>query len=175
MCSSLTVLAPPPPPRDARRRSKGPHHAGEESERLQVLQDVAVLGGDEDHVEFLQRLVHVANAVRFHKGVLLARVHQLREGGQEALDARPGHFHKLPRYDGLAGLGAHRRCQQHLQGETSLDRSKCLQASMRRRIAGSEDANASNTAEGTKSRTVSPFYSTVSTQNLPHRFKHPHI
>uniref|UniRef100_G3NNC7 Porphobilinogen deaminase n=1 Tax=Gasterosteus aculeatus aculeatus TaxID=481459 RepID=G3NNC7_GASAC len=31
---------------------------------------------------------------------------------------------------------------------------------MRRRIAGSEDANASNTAEGTKSRTVSPFYST---------------
>lgn len=94
---------------------KFPYHAGEESECLQVLQDVAVLGGDEDHVEFLQRLVNIAHAVCFHKGVLLACVHQLWERGQETLDTCPGHFNKLPRYDGLAGLGAHRRCQQHLQ------------------------------------------------------------
>ena len=94
-----------------------PYHTREESECLQVLQDVAVLGGDEDHVEFLQRLVHIANTVRFHKGVLLARVHQFRECSQETLDTCPGHFHKLPRYNGLAGLGAHRRCQQHLQAK----------------------------------------------------------
>lgn len=55
------------------------YHTGKQSECLQVLQDVAVLGGDEDHVELLQRLVHIANAVCFHKGVLLARVHQFRK------------------------------------------------------------------------------------------------
>ncbi len=98
-----------------------PYHTGEESECLQVLQDVAVLGGDEDHVEFLQRLVHIANTVCFHKGVLLARVHQFRECSQETLDARPGHFHKLSRYNGLSGLGAHRRCQQHLQVKRKRD------------------------------------------------------
>lgn len=98
------------------------YHAGEESERLQVLQDVAVLGGDEDHVELLQRLVDVADAVGLHEGVLLARVHQFGEGGEEALDARPRHFHKLPGYDGLSGLGAHRRCQQHLQVRGRLSR-----------------------------------------------------
>lgn len=91
------------------------YHTGEESERLQVLQDVAVLGGDEDHVELLQRLVHVAHAVGLHEGVLLARVHQFGERREQTLDTRPGHFHKLPGDDGLSGLGAHRRCQQHLQ------------------------------------------------------------
>lgn len=94
-----------------------PYHTREESESLQVLQDVAVLGGDENHVEFLQRLVHIADTVGFHKGVLLACVHQFGECSQETLNTRPGHFHKLPRYNGLAGLGAHRRCQQHLQAE----------------------------------------------------------
>ncbi len=98
-----------------------PYHTWEESECLQVLQDVAVLRGDEDHVEFLQRLVHIADTVCFHKGVLLARVHQFRKCSQETLNTRPGHFHKLPRYDGLAGLGAHRRCQQHLQAKRKPD------------------------------------------------------
>lgn len=98
------------------------YHTGEESERLQVLQDVAVLGGDEDHVELLQRLVHVADAVGFYEGVLLARVHQFRERRQEALDTRPGHFHKLPGHDGLPGLGAHRRCQKHLRDGGSISR-----------------------------------------------------
>lgn len=96
------------------------YHTGEQSERLQVLQDVAVLGGDEDHVELLQRLVHVADAVGLYEGVLLARVHQFGEGSEETLDTRPGHFHKLPGYDGLPGLGAHRRCQQHLRSEGGL-------------------------------------------------------
>lgn len=73
-----------------------PYHTGEESECLQVLQDVAVLGGDEDHVEFLQWLVHIANTVCFHKGVLLARIHQFGECSQKTLNTRPGHFHKLP-------------------------------------------------------------------------------
>lgn len=73
-----------------------PYHTGEQSERLQVLQDVAVLGGDEDHVELLQWLVHIADTVCFHKGVLLARVHQFGECSQETFNTRPGHFHKLP-------------------------------------------------------------------------------
>lgn len=91
------------------------HHSGEESERLQVLQDVAVLGGDEDHVELLQWLVNVADAVRLHECVLLPRVHQFGERSQETLDSCPGHLHKLSGYDGLPSLGAHRRCQQHLR------------------------------------------------------------
>ena len=99
---------------DVKARSTSPHHSGEESERLQVLQDVAVLSGDQHHVELLQRLVDVADAVRLHEGVLLPGVHQLGEGSQETLDASPGHLHELPGHDGLPGLGAHRRGQQHL-------------------------------------------------------------
>lgn len=95
------------------------YHTGEKSEGLEVLQNVTVLGGDEDHVELLQRLVHVSNAVRFHKRVLLACVHQFRESSQKTLDSCSGHFDKLPRHDGLTGLGAHCCCQQHLQGEAT--------------------------------------------------------
>ena len=95
-------------------RSTFPHHSGEESERLQVFQDVAVLSGDQDHVELLQWLVDVANAIRLHEGVLLPGVHQFGECSQKTLNTSPGHLHKLPGHDGFPGLGAHRRGQQHL-------------------------------------------------------------
>ena len=92
------------------------YHTWEETQRFQVLQDVAVFSGDEHHVELLQGLVDVAHALRLHKRVLLARVHQLGEGGEQPLHPGPRHLHKLTRHDGLASLGANRRCQQHLRG-----------------------------------------------------------
>ena len=55
--------------------SSATHHSREEPQGLQVLQDVAVLGSDQQHVESLQWLVHVADTLRLHEGVLLARVH----------------------------------------------------------------------------------------------------
>lgn len=142
------------------------HHTGEESECFQVLQDVAVLGGDEDHVEFLQRLVHVADAVCFHKGVLLARVHQFRECCQETLDTRPGHFHKLPRYDGLTGLGAYRRCQQHLQVNGN---PSAFWHSLHRVCLNTESYRKSSTKLRVRNEkirlTVSTFTSTCGNQN----------
>ena len=74
------------------------HHSSEEPEGLEVLEDVAGLGGDEQHVELLHGLVDVAHRLRLHEGVLLRRrlarprrrrrAHQLGEGGKQALDPR---------------------------------------------------------------------------------------
>ena len=74
---------------------ESPYHSCEESECLEVLEYVGSLGGDEEHVEFLQWLVDVTYALRLHEGVLFARVHQFGEGGQEPLDTRPSHLHEL--------------------------------------------------------------------------------
>ena len=49
------------------------HHSGEEPECLEVLEYVAGLGGDEQHVELLHGLVDVAHRLRLHEGVLLRR------------------------------------------------------------------------------------------------------
>lgn len=91
------------------------YHTWEEAEGLQVLQDVAILGGDQHHIELLQRLVDIAHTLRLHKRVLLACVHQLGEGGQQALYTRPCHLHKLPWHQSFSSLGAHCCSQQHLQ------------------------------------------------------------
>ena len=63
------------------------HHAGKEAQRLQVLQDVGGSGSDQKHVEAVQRLVDVAHGLRLHECVLAPARHQLREGGQEPLNA----------------------------------------------------------------------------------------
>ena len=83
----------------------GTDHSREESECLQILQDVAVLGGDQQHVQPLQRLVHITDTLSLHKCVLFARVHELRKRCQEPLDTRSGHLHKLPRYQGCGERG----------------------------------------------------------------------
>ncbi len=82
----------------------GPAEVGDEAceevERLDVLEDVAVLVGDEDHVQVLQGLVDVADVLRLDRRVLAARADQLGEGGEEHLDARARHVAELPRDDG---------------------------------------------------------------------------
>ena len=101
------------------------YHSGEKPERLQVLQDVARLGRDEQHVQLLHRLVHVPHRLSLHEGVLLRRglgrrrrrSHEFGECGEQALDARLRHLDELPREQRLAGLGADGRGQQDLKDE----------------------------------------------------------
>lgn len=97
------------------------YHPGEEPEGLQVLEDVAGLGGDEEHVELVHGLVHVADALRLYESVLFAvpaaaaaaaasagtRGHELGEGGQQTLDPGFGHLHELAGQQGLPAFGAH--------------------------------------------------------------------
>ncbi len=72
--------------------------AREQAQSLQVLQNVARLCGDQHHVELVDRLVHVAHALRLDERVLLgACADQLGKGGDEALDARACHLNKLSR------------------------------------------------------------------------------
>ena len=54
---------------------------GEEMERIDVLEDVGLLVGDQDHVELVQRLVYESNIVLLDRGVLRSRVGRLGEGG----------------------------------------------------------------------------------------------
>ena len=72
-------------------------HSREESQGLQVLQDVGGLGRHQQHVQPLQRLVDVANTLRLHERVLLTRPNQFGEGSQEPLHSSPRHLHKLTR------------------------------------------------------------------------------
>lgn len=96
-------------------QSLDPYHSGKESECFQVFQDVAVLGGDQHHVELLHGLIDIPHALRLHKRVLLPRVHELGERCQQPLDAGARHLHELPGHDGLSRLCAHGCCQQHLR------------------------------------------------------------
>jgi hypothetical protein len=110
------------------------HQLGHEAQRLQVLQDVALLVGHQQHVQTLHDeqkessqfvsshrcaplistlqtkiitdlhgLVHIADVLRLHVRMLLARAHQLGEGSQETLDADSAHVHILPAHKGCRG------------------------------------------------------------------------
>ena len=74
--------------------------AGEEVEGVNVLENVGVLVGDEDHVEVLERLVDEADGIGLDRGVLGASTDQLGEGGKKSLNARPRHVAELSRDDG---------------------------------------------------------------------------
>ena len=87
----------------------------EQSQGFQVLQDVGGLGGDQDDVELLHRLVHVANGVSLDEGVLPDSAwHQLWKGREKAFDPCLGHLDELSGEQGLAALGANRSRQQNL-------------------------------------------------------------
>lgn len=80
--SSSTLPCTPPllPPGYKATIHSSAHHSGEESKSLQVLQNVASLGCDEEHVQSFQRLVYIAHTLCLYKGVLLAAGHQFSEG-----------------------------------------------------------------------------------------------
>ena len=58
------------------------HDLRKKMQRIDVLQDVRLPVGDEDHVKFVEWLVDIAHVVLLHGGVLRARVGKLWEGCQ---------------------------------------------------------------------------------------------
>jgi hypothetical protein len=67
-------------------------HLGEEVKGIDVLQNVGLLVGDEDHVELIQGLVHEANIVLLDCGMLGAAVSELGKGEQQGLESRSSHL-----------------------------------------------------------------------------------
>jgi hypothetical protein len=87
---------------------------GEEVQRVDVLEDVGLLVGDEHHVQLVQRLVDETDIVLLDGRVLGARVRRFREGCQEGFDARSLDVVECPREDGLAAAGADGRSKNNL-------------------------------------------------------------
>lgn len=82
---------------------------------INVLKNVGLEVGDQDHVELVQRLVDEADVVLLNGGVLRAAVGQLRERRQEGLDAGPGHLAKQPREHGFAAPSADGGSEDNLE------------------------------------------------------------
>ncbi len=51
-------------------------------QRVDVLQDVGLPVGNENHVKFVERLIDIANVVLLNGSVLRARIGELWEGCQ---------------------------------------------------------------------------------------------
>ena len=56
-------------------------------QRVDVLQNVGLQVGDQDHVEFVEGLVYVAHIVLFARRVLGSAIGELGEGCEEGFDA----------------------------------------------------------------------------------------
>lgn len=80
------------------------HHTGKQSQRLQIFEDVAGFGGDQNHVELLKRLVHITHRLRVNVSVLKRwpASDQLRKRQQQALDSGASHLDELTRDEGFA-------------------------------------------------------------------------
>lgn len=87
---------------------------GEQVQRVNVLEDVGLLVGDEHHVQLVQRLVDKSDIVLLDGRVLGAGVGRLGEGCQEGFDTRPLDVVESPREDGLAAAGADGRSKDNL-------------------------------------------------------------
>lgn len=70
-------------------------------QRRDVLKDVRLAVGDQDHVELVQRLVNEADIVLLDRSVLRSGVCELGKGCQESLNSRPLHLTELPGENGF--------------------------------------------------------------------------
>lgn len=92
------------------------HHLRKEVQRVDILQNVGLEVGDENHVELVEGLVDKADIVLLDRRVLGTGVGELGKGGEECFDAGPGHLAEQARKHGLAATGADRRCEDnHLE------------------------------------------------------------
>lgn len=87
------------------------NHLGEEVERIDVLKDVGLLVGNENHVQLIQWLVNEADIVLFDRGVLGTAVGEFGKGEQERLEPRAAHLVERPGQNGLAAARANRSCE----------------------------------------------------------------
>ena len=78
----------------------------EKVERVDVLEDVGLSVGDENHVQFVERLVNKADIILLYGCMLSSSVCQLRERRQEGLNSRPLHLSELPGHDCFTPAGA---------------------------------------------------------------------
>lgn len=74
---------------------------------IDVLEDVGLAVGDEDHIELVEGLVDKSNIVLLDSGMLCAAVGQLRERGKESLNSGTGHLTELPGEDSFPATGAY--------------------------------------------------------------------
>lgn len=91
------------------------NHLGEEVKRVNVLEDVGLAVGDEDHVKLIQGLVDKADIVLLDGRMLSAALGELRERGKEGFDTGSGHLSKLPGEDSFPSSGTDRGCEDHLR------------------------------------------------------------
>lgn len=82
------------------------HNLGKEVEGVDVLQNVGLAVGDEDHIQLIQWLVDKADIVLLDCSVLGAAIRKLGEGKEQCLQSRASHLVKGPGQDGLAPSGA---------------------------------------------------------------------
>ena len=87
---------------------------GEQVKRVDVLENVGLLVGDEHHVELVQGLVDKSDIVLLDSGVLRSGVCSLGEGGEEGLNARALHIVERSGKDGLAAARADGRREDNL-------------------------------------------------------------
>src|SRR5690606_1109484 len=81
---------------------------------VEILHDVALLVGDDEHVERFDGLVEVANGVGLNEGVLLLEAHELRESSQQSLDSDSAHLYEESGDQSFTGLSAHGSSKNHL-------------------------------------------------------------
>lgn len=99
------------------------NNLGEKMQGVDVLEDIGLAVGNEDHVELVERLVYEADIVLFDGSVLGSTVGKLGEGGEESFDSRPGHLAELSREDSFAPAGANRCCEDNLEDSFWLGQS----------------------------------------------------
>ena len=76
------------------------HDAGNQVQRLNVLEDIGGLVRDQEDVKFLQRLVDVSNLGGFDRRVLGVCRDEFWEGGQKGFDPGSRHVAELARNHG---------------------------------------------------------------------------
>lgn len=79
-------------------------------QRINVLENVGLLVGDEDHIELVEGLVDKSDVVLLDRRVLSTAVGKLRERRQQGFDSRSGHLAELSRKDSFTPASANGCC-----------------------------------------------------------------
>lgn len=87
-------------------RRKGRDKANKEREGRDVLEDIAALVGDKEHIELFERLVYETDVICLHGGMLRVDGDELWERSEETVDARSGDGPELAGEEGLSAPGA---------------------------------------------------------------------
>lgn len=88
------------------RWCKGCNKANKQGEGRDVLEDIAALIGDEEHIELFEWLVDETDIICLHGGMLRVDRDELWERSKETVDARSRDGPELAREEGLSAPGA---------------------------------------------------------------------